>query len=426
METDLFTLLIENVRRFDQVHRLPVRPITVLVGENSSGKTTLLAALVAALYQQELPIPFTFNIPPFELGTFSSIATYKGGSYGRALSFAVGIDTDPDASGTVRSWMCRFIERNGLPFPQEIRTASAAGTMTATVRNNELAATIKSGDKSIEVSTRLPTGASESPSLSDLLFRALFLKRPTDAKVAELLAAPRARDLVAPLRILPEVTALAPVRTKPKRTYDQLNDTPTPEGDHVPIVLARLLESAATGTEAERLRHGLSQFGVASGLFRELKPRPLGDHPGDPFQIMVTTMGRPANLADVGYGVSQALPVAVQCMLAPPKQLVVVQQPEVHLHPRAQAALGSLFVQLFKSEKKVFVVETHSDFVVDRIRQHVKKGDIKPSDVSLVYLEMVGPESNLHRLDLDNEGNIMNAPASYRDFFMTEQLGLYY
>ncbi len=104
------------------------------------------------------------------------------------------------------------------------------------------------------------------------------------------------------------------------------------------------------------------RFGEQAGLFKKVDIKKLGDSLADPFQIMVTTNGIPANLIDVGYGVSQALPVVVQSMLAAKEQMLLLQQPEVHLHPKAQAALGSFFVDLVASGNKEFVVETHSDY----------------------------------------------------------------
>src|SRR5881396_1662040 len=74
------------------------------------------------------------------------------------------------------------------------------------------------------------------------------------------------------------------------------------------------------------------------------------------------------NLVDVGYGVSQALPILVDTLQRPAAdEVFLLQQPEVHLHPRAQAELGSFFVSQ-AGKKRRFVIETHSDYLVDRVR----------------------------------------------------------
>ena len=125
------------------------------------------------------------------------------------------------------------------------------------------------------------------------------------------------------------------------------------------------------------------------------------------------------NLIDVGYGVSQALPVVTD-LLRSDAPMFLLQQPEVHLHPRAQAALGSLFCQM--AGLRQLIVETHSDHLIDRVRMDVRDGEstLKPDDVSILYFERGDLDVRIHSLRIDEEGNILDAPDSYRRFFMEE------
>ena len=102
-----------------------------------------------------------------------------------------------------------------------------------------------------------------------------------------------------------------------------------------------------------------------------------------------------------------------------------MQQPEVHLHPKAQAALGMLFAEL--TAKKLInplIIETHSDYIIDRVRLAVSQGVLRPEQVTIVFLEKIGRFSQEHQLSLDDRGNVLNTPLSYREFFMREQLQL--
>ena len=101
--------------------------------------------------------------------------------------------------------------------------------------------------------------------------------------------------------------------------------------------------------------------------------------------------------------------------------MFLLQQPEVHLHPSAQAALGSLFCEVANSGRQL-VVETHSDHLLDRVRMEVRDGTtgLKPDDVSILFFERDGLEVNIHRLRIDVDGNINGQPNSYRRFFMEE------
>jgi predicted ATPase len=131
-----------------------------------------------------------------------------------------------------------------------------------------------------------------------------------------------------------------------------------------------------------------------------------------------------ANLADVGYGVSQALPVVVQSVIGPSNGILLLQQPEVHLHPKAQAALGTFFAQLVASQQKQFIIETHSDYLVDRVRQEVAQGTLDPSDVALLFFERGERGSKVVRIEIDRMGNLATAPKKYREFFLKEQMRL--
>ena len=124
----------------------------------------------------------------------------------------------------------------------------------------------------------------------------------------------------------------------------------------------------------------------------------------------------------MGYGVSQVLPVIIELLRKDAPPVFLLQQPEVHLHPSAQAALGSLFCEV-ASLRQQLIVETHSDHILDRIRMDVRdrKGSLKPDDVSILFFERKGLDVQIHSLRLDEHGNVLDAPPNYRRFFMKEQ-----
>ena len=127
------------------------------------------------------------------------------------------------------------------------------------------------------------------------------------------------------------------------------------------------------------------------------------------------------NLIDVGYGVSQVLPVVTELLRQDAPKMFLLQQPEVHLHPRAQAALGSLFCRIAAWDRQL-IIETHSDHLLDRVRMDVRDsaGSLRPEDVSILYFERGNLDVRIHSLRIDHEGNILDAPPSYRQFFMDE------
>ncbi len=167
----------------------------------------------------------------------------------------------------------------------------------------------------------------------------------------------------------------------------------------------------------------LEKYGEASGLYSGWGVRNFGELGSDPFQIEVMQQagGRSRNLIDVGYGVSQALPIIADCVSVDRDSMLLIQQPEVHLHPRAQAAMGSFFVQLAASERNGLIVETHSDYLLDRIRIDVRDEKIKFNDVIILYFEQNGNDVSIFPIEIDALGNLMDVPEGYRSFFLQEQ-----
>ncbi|MCY4614366.1 MAG: AAA family ATPase [Nitrospira sp.] len=226
--------------------------------------------------------------------------------------------------------------------------------------------------------------------------------------------------------------ASAPVRSKPHRTYDPSRPTRDSVGDYIPMYLANV--HFQNKQQWKALKVSLEKFGQSAGLFDEISVKPLGQKESGPFQVQVRkfgskSMGLHRNLIDVGYGVSQVLPVVTELLRQDVPPMFLLQQPEVHLHPSAQAALGSLFCQTANSECQL-VVETHSDHLLDRVRMDVRDGKtkLKPDDVSILFFERGDLDVRIHSLRLDKEGNVLNAPQSYRKFFMDEterSLGLF-
>jgi predicted ATPase len=151
--------------------------------------------------------------------------------------------------------------------------------------------------------------------------------------------------------VLP-VASIAPVRSTLKRTYDLISEEYDPGGDHIPFVLAKLLEQTDHGKTRQALLETMNEFGRDSSLFEKLISKRLGHKAGSPFQINVKTAGPSFNLRDVGYGVSQSLPIIVQSVLRSTAPRLLLQQPGVHLHPRAQAAMGSFFVNWSQLKRK--------------------------------------------------------------------------
>ncbi len=421
------SIVINNVRSFVGRHTIPLAPLTILVGENSSGKSSFLATL-NAISQPGFPFAPAFNRAPYQLGNFDTIATYKGGKYGRAKSFSIGYTDDRPRAGSASEAIAVFRGRNGQPELAEFVATGSAGQIRLTMQQTTerqfrgtIHISLEGVDETFPFSIPRSVGSARIISIPDVIFGA-----QVEAGAERL-----SRNFAVMQKILTfahsfspiQSESIAPIRTRPERTYGEVIEEHNPSGDQVPFVLERF-DREAESRDAAKVAEALNAFGAESGLFGSLRVRKLGAKAGEPFQIMVTIDGRNRNLVDVGYGVSQALPVIVQSALVPMNQLLLIQQPEVHLHPRAQAALGTFFVELVQNSKKRVVLETHSDYIIDRIRQDIAAGRISSKAVSLLFFNRKKMETSIFPIRLDDRGNVVDAPHCYRDFFLQEELNL--
>ena len=425
---------IHNVRCFEGNQRGCLKPITLLVGENSTGKTTFLGCyeVLGRLFSSARRGGFyygqaDFNVEPFSMGSFRDIARARGGRGGSVNEFKLGMTFD--INGKVRQSchiLVTFAEDESQPAVLSLRFRFDKD------RYFELKQTAK--EKTV-LSIPGQKEKIDGPIDYALMLvehmvlygqRHIFgdeLPRPITQYISDLFAHnrhPRSRRSVSLTPDIRSSIAIAPLRSEPKRTYDPVREMASPSGGHVPMLMMRLERKDEKHWES--LHDSLVDFGQHSGLFRDIKVKRHGRQMSDPFQLQVKVQsGRYANIMDVGYGVSQSLPILVDVLSKSPHSPVfLLQQPEVHLHPRGQAELAGLFVRAFKRHDSHFLVETHSDHIIDRIRISVKKGIITAEDVSILYFEPSRNAVKIHDIAVDEDGNLKNAPEGYRNFFIDE------
>ena len=441
---DARELILQDVRCFQDEQRGRLRPITLLVGENSTGKTTFLGCyrvlhrMFSRLGIGEFP---DFNEEPFAMGSFRDIVRSRRGPSGCVDEFKIGfrVDRVPDDVLSPYELSVTFREKGSEPVASSLRFQFDSDAFLE-LRSGEDGTIVQIPDRAEEINgvplvhamfmldalidtsdwARSPPVFANLEPIADYLHR-LFSRR--GAKRRSRRREVRRRVGVG-LPHLPELIPVAPLRSKPKRTYDPIRETASPEGEHVPMLMMRLDRTDTPHWKS--LHDDLVKFGRGAGLFADIKVKRHGKQMNDPFQLQVKVRsGSHANIMDVGYGVSQSLPILVDVLERSDRRrggeyVFLLQQPEVHLHPRGQAELASLFVQAFKKSGNRFLIETHSDYIIDRVRISIRKGLLKPDDVSVLYFEPRGSAVAIHNMTLDEHGNLLGAPGGYRDFFVKE------
>lgn len=215
---------------------------------------------------------------------------------------------------------------------------------------------------------------------------------------------------------LQQLFPISPIRRLPERTYMFSGADPDSvghKGDLLPDLLFRQPELVALANDwLSRLEFG-----------HELQVNAIGDSIRELFEVRLIDTRRKncvnVALADVGFGVSQLLPFVVQSLVSE-KQIISIEQPEVHVHPRLQADLGDLLAEAIqKPRQNQFIIETHSEHLILRLQRLVYEKKIKPEDVSVIYISR-GPEgAKSEGLRLDEEGDFID---EWPDGFFPERL----
>jgi len=440
----MYEISFNDFRGFRKQNFIKVRPLTVLVGENSSGKSSFLAGLKYTLDLLNNGSEPSFNGDPFQLGTFQQIAHYRGDKGSRESEFRIGIKAEANMT------FSHFGNRNELvPFDLNIAfNDSESQAVISSIRLSSGSDTLQLANSSDGIRidhigqrgkrTSLNTEKMYSlthiglPSMSfyfrELLFH--FDRLDSNKDFEDLdektrTSVVRIADIgYSLIRSFHEnVRATSAIRTKPSRTYTPGSESQDGEGTHVPFEIAKLYrKNGKDGEEWLSFKSSIEDFGLASGMFKEISVKSFGPTTSDPFQIEFSLGGPRTNIVDLGYGTSQILPILHDVSRALKESRFLIQQPEVHLHPKAQAALGQYFVDSFVNDGKNFVIETHSDFILNRIRNSISENKISADDVSVLFFRREHLENEIIPIDLDDMGDPVSPPDDYRGFFIGEQL----
>ena len=228
--------------------------------------------------------------------------------------------------------------------------------------------------------------------------------------------------------LLAGISYLGPLRSAPKRYYDRTSSGDRP-GDGYETAMLLYNNSVVVDGVNEWLTHlevpyelrmlpVEAQEGVAS-LVGDLVVMALTD----------TRSGVQVTPADVGYGVSQMLPIIVK-LLAETDSVVCIEQPETHLHPRLQARLADLFIASSSGEgqSNQIIVETHSEHLMLRVQRRIREGALSPENVAVLYVDQDPTgRAEVLRIRLSEDGEFLDEwPAGFFEERLDEIFGATY
>ena len=230
-----------------------------------------------------------------------------------------------------------------------------------------------------------------------------------DAKGNEV--SPNNHDGLPPLQLVFEyvfqrVHYLGPLRPFPHRVYQWGGEKPLDTGWDG----AQTVETLLAYRVVEKVAEWLKQMDLVDSF----KLQSVGES-GTIYQCYVKRAPTATEvlLPDVGFGVSQILPVLANCAMLPARSTLLLEQPEIHLHPFAQAALADVLIDAIKNRSIQVIVESHSEHLLRRIQRRIAEEEFAAEDAALYFCHVENGASQADELELDSYGYIKNWPKNF-------------
>jgi predicted ATPase len=223
---------------------------------------------------------------------------------------------------------------------------------------------------------------------------------------------------------------LGPLREYPQRFYSWSGEQPQDVGRRGELSIAALI--ACRKSNYVKLENSGDLVSVETRIAMWLKELGLIDSfrveaIAENRQLYEVRVRRSPNasevlITDVGFGVSQILPVLVLCYYVPEGSTIILEQPEIHLHPSVQAGLADVFIDVIKTRNVQIILESHSEHLLRRLQLRIaeEKDGLTNEDIQLYFCSMDDEgDSQLTSLQVDRYGNITNWP----DNFFGDEMG---
>lgn len=442
MERSLSHIAVSGYKSIRKEQSIDIKPLTILAGANSSGKSSMMQPLL--LLKQTLeatydPGPLLLNGPNVHFTSVEQLlAQLNNGK--RVSSFEVGIGFKPLFTATIS-----FKKKGtgGFRIQKMILDVNHQG--------RERRGVLQEGMSHKEISTEI---SSLNEGIGDLLDQLLHAPDEESRKLLDQLEQLPAADVkkLGELLVPVELVAIRnrcfldiafSTRGKPVRTIPLLKDLTIRQIIHLPGLRGnpeRAFPATAVGPmfpgtfqeytasiiaqwQGEKRSNNLQLLGKyleKLGLTWKVSAKAINDTQVELQVGRLPHSGKSGstdmvNVADVGFGVSQVLPVLVALLVAEPGQLVYIEEPEIHLHPRAQSAMAEILADAAKRGVRV-VIETHSQLLILGIQTLVAEGQLSPDLVKLHWFQRRKDGSTeITSADLNEAGAFGNWPEDFAE-----------
>ena len=410
-------IALQNFRAWENLD-IPIRPITFVFGPNNSGKSAILSAfalLAQTVESADRDVPLLLERGPYvDLGTFGEVV--YGNNRGHTITIRLGIEieTDDKVPKSVKEHSPFMLETT-FKYRVGRRQIVLSRSELSDTHNGELRTIFKThylmkNDQQLIESILPKMNANRARPIRQSTTTTHFLVNPRYAITQSRLP----REFIDAVFYIERVQSvfstalqsleyLSAFREKPGRIHRFGGQSPSSVGSLGELTTDVLVaDYYQRGRDKADLIPRVSQWMKRAKLANAIKLVPLTDRH---FEIRAEhpVTKETQNLADVGSGLSQVLHVLVAGYWADPLSTVIIEEPEMHLHPQAQAEVGQFVYEMYQ-DKVQTIIETHSEHLLLRIQRLVSGGLIPPDDVAIFYVYPNMQKKDISRIRLGDDG----------------------
>lgn len=412
-------LKLENFKIWRTTGPVRLASITLLLGANSSGKSSLIQSLLLirqTVRGDDPSLDLNLGNPDVgdsvTLGQFKDVLCRHGAATESTASNQVGIEfrwSEPGNAAESAIFSARYRKgQSGSAELEFLRLGKDGQGFSVQRRKPEI--------------YRLALGNQIKPLGQSADFRPQRSFAFSPSTLNKLGSQGEVIRSVGPALLdeLGRIIYLGPVRRLAQRDYVWAGRMPAHIGDDGAKAVDALIASGVACQQArkrnqalpaeaylfEQTVYWLKEMNLAHGL----SVRALGSSARH--ELLVEADGQASNLKDVGVGVSQVLPVIVAALFARSGHIVIVEEPESHLHPLAQSKLAELLVKVSRERNVQFIVETHSEHLFRRMQTLIAKQQVRPDETAMYFVERNGRDAKLRGL-IPNEFGAIEWPDKF-------------
>lgn len=402
---------IGNFKGINEEVDIEIKPITVFIGPNSSGKSSCIHALACLSQTVKVtndtrPLILDDEFANVHLGRFIEVVHSK--SYQDRITLGVSstnaayFEASESGQAIKKAALCKALYRfKCTKRTQDLHLESA----DITVKDHAYQIKQSKEHKDVYNVTHTPSGSKTATVLEGAFFvDRQGLIRSTSASSKDHFNYYPLYGLQSTLKSeLSNTFYLGPFRQAPLRRYATRGSSPIevgPLGESTITLLANESVQSNARAHLKQIALWLSALGLAKTFDVSRIAR------SDLFDVMLTLNdGETFPIADLGYGLSQVLPVLAQCSFAPDNSTLMFEQPELHLHTIAARKLASVFSQTVKHKKCHIMLETHSPELVKEFVNEMRAGRLGPNDLAIYRVTRVLKETKLQKIEIDADND---------------------